>query len=83
MELGLFGITANVVEPGHIDSPTRGLAARLEVDYEQIRQARIAVDVVERVGVPDDVAALVSSVASEEAGHFTGQVLTVAGRSRA
>jgi 3-oxoacyl-[acyl-carrier protein] reductase len=84
MELGRYGITANVVEPGHIDSPmTRALAARLDVDYEEIRQARVAVNSVKRVGVPDDVAALVSFVASAEAGYVTGQVLTVAGRSYA
>lgn len=82
MELGRFGITSNVVEPGHIDSPmTRALAARLEVDYEEIRAARIAVNFVDRVGVPADVAATVAFVASEEAGYLTGQVLTVAGRS--
>jgi 3-oxoacyl-[acyl-carrier protein] reductase len=82
MELGRFGITANVVEPGHIDSPmTRRLAERLEVDYEDIRAARIAVNFVKRVGVPADVAAAVSFVASEDAGYLTGQVLTVAGRS--
>jgi 3-oxoacyl-[acyl-carrier protein] reductase len=82
MELGRFDITANVVEPGHIDSPmTRAMAERLDVDYEEIRKARIAVNFVNRVGVPDDVAALVSFVASEEAGYLTGQVLTVAGRS--
>jgi 3-oxoacyl-[acyl-carrier protein] reductase len=82
IELGRFGITANVVEPGHIDSPmTRAMAARLGVDYEEIRRARVATNFVKRVGVPDDVAALVSFVASEEAGYLTGQVLTVAGRS--
>lgn len=82
MELGRFDVTANVVEPGHIDSPmTRALAERLDVDYEEIRQARIAVNFVKRVGVPEDVAASVSFVASEEAGYLTGQVLTVAGRS--
>jgi 3-oxoacyl-[acyl-carrier protein] reductase len=82
MELGRFGITANVVEPGHIDSPmTRELALRLGVDYEDIRAARIGVNFVKRVGVPEDVAAAVSFVASEEAGYLTGQVLTVAGRS--
>lgn len=82
MELGPFDITANVVEPGHIDSPmTRAMAERLDVDYEEIRKARIAANFVNRVGVPDDVAALVSFVASEEAGYLTGQVLTLAGRS--
>lgn len=82
MELGRFGITANVVEPGHIDSPmTRALAERLGVDYEEIRAARIAVNFVKRVGVPDDVAATVSFVASEQAGYLTGQVLQVSGRS--
>lgn len=82
LELGTFGITANVVAPGHIESPmTHALAERLGVDYEEIRADRIRVNAVKRVGRPEDVASAVAYVASEEAGYVTGQVLTVAGRS--
>jgi 3-oxoacyl-[acyl-carrier protein] reductase len=82
LELGTFGITANVVVPGHIESPmTHALADRLGVDYEEIRADRIRVNAVKRVGTPEDVASAVAYVASEEAGYVTGQVLTVAGRS--
>lgn len=82
LELGAFGITANVVAPGHIESPmTHALADRLGVDYEEIRADRIRANAVKRVGRAEDVASAVAYVASEEAGYVTGQVLTVAGRS--
>lgn len=82
LELGAFGITANVVAPGHIESPmTHALADRLGVDYEEIRADRIRINAVKRVGRPEDVASAVAFIASEEAGYVTGQVLTVAGRS--
>jgi 3-oxoacyl-[acyl-carrier protein] reductase len=81
IELGPFGVTVNVVSPGHVDSElTHSLADRLGVDYEEIRKDRIAVNAIKRVGVPEDVAGAVSFLASDEAGYITGQVLSVSGR---
>jgi 3-oxoacyl-[acyl-carrier protein] reductase len=81
MELGRFGITVNVVEPGHVETDmTHDLADRLGVDYEDVRSDRIAVNSIKRVGDPDDVARAVEYLCSDGAGYVTGQILTVAGR---
>ncbi|MDF2444327.1 MAG: 3-oxoacyl-[acyl-carrier protein] reductase [Subtercola sp.] len=81
VELGRFGITVNVVQPGHIDSElTRGTAMRLGIDYAEIAADRIAANAIKRVGQPEDVAHAVSFFASEGAGYVTGQVLSVSGK---
>ena len=81
IELGRFGITVNVVSPGHIDSElTRGTASRLDIPYEQMAQSRIDSNSIKRVGSPDDVANAVSFFAGERAGYVTGQILNVSGR---
>ena len=81
VELGRFGITVNVVQPGHIDSElTRGTAARLGVDYAEIAAERIAANAIKRVGTPDDVANAVAFFAGDDAGYVTGQVLNVSGK---
>ncbi|MBM7860199.1 SDR family NAD(P)-dependent oxidoreductase [Lentzea nigeriaca] len=74
-ELGARGITANVVSPGLIvdteffgDSMTE---QRLNMLIGQTKNGR--------AGTPQDVAALVAFLASEHAGHITGQVLAVNG----
>ncbi|MEJ1922203.1 SDR family oxidoreductase [Microbacterium sp. KHB019] len=81
VELGRFGITVNLVSPGHIDSElTRGTAERLGVDYAEIAAERIASNAIKRVGRPADVANAVSFFAGEEASYVTGQILNVSGK---
>jgi 3-oxoacyl-[acyl-carrier protein] reductase len=81
LELGPFGITVNLVSPGHIDSElTRASAERLNVPYEEVAANRISLNSIKRVGVPDDIASAVAFLASEESGYITGQVLSVSGR---
>ncbi|WP_105034184.1 SDR family oxidoreductase [Cryobacterium aureum] len=81
LELGRFGITVNVVQPGHIDSElTRGTAERLGMDYADMAADRIVSNAIKRVGLPDDVANAVSFFAGERAGYVTGQVLSVSGK---
>jgi len=84
IELGKFGVTANAVAPGVIESEmTRKTAERLGETWEQF-EARRAKDIpVGRVGQPADIAHAVSFFASEGAGFITGQVLYVAGGPRA
>jgi 3-oxoacyl-[acyl-carrier protein] reductase len=73
VDLAPFGIRANVVGPGAIQTEMndqRGL--------EAARQ-RAATVPLGRVGFPGDVAGTVAYLASEEAGYITGQVLYVDG----
>ena len=72
-ELGSRGITVNVVAPGYIATDmTKGLP-------EERKQKILAAIPLERIGTPDDVAAAVKFLASEEAGYITGHVLAVNG----
>jgi 3-oxoacyl-[acyl-carrier protein] reductase len=67
LELGPFGINVNLLSPGHVDTPmTRALASRLGVDYEQLREDRIAANLIPRVGELDDIANGAAFLVSDE-----------------
>ncbi len=67
------GITVNVVAPGLIDTDmTRALAE--DVQREWLSKVPLG-----RFGTPDDVAAAVCFLATDEASYVTGQVLAVNG----
>ena len=79
-ELGRFGVTANVVGPGFVETEmTRATAERMGVDFEDFKKGVSSQTPVPRVGVPDDIAHAVSFFASEGASYTTGQVLYVSG----
>jgi 3-oxoacyl-[acyl-carrier protein] reductase len=83
VELGQYGITANAVAPGFIETDmTRETAARLGVDFDDFVAERVKTIPVGRAGWPEDVAAAILYLASEEAGFVSGQVLYVAGGPR-
>jgi 3-oxoacyl-[acyl-carrier protein] reductase len=72
-EVASRGITVNVVAPGLIDTDmTRALTGSAHEDWA----ARIPL---KRLGTPDDIAAAVCFLASDEASYITGQVLAVNG----
>lgn len=84
LELGKFGVTANVVGPGFIETPmTAATAERIGVPFDQFIEAVAKDTPVGRVGQPDDIAHAVSFFASEGAGYVSGQVLYVAGGPKA
>jgi len=84
IELGRYGVTANAVAPGFIQTDmTRATAERMGITFEQMIEASVAQIPVGRGGVPDDVAAAVSFFCREDAGFVSGQVLYVAGGPRA
>src|SRR5690349_3804260 len=80
IELGRFGVTANAVAPGFIqtDMPA-ATAERIGVPFEDFIKHSAAQIPVQRVGQPEDIAATISFLCSEEAGFVSGQVIYVAG----
>ncbi|WP_262281903.1 3-oxoacyl-ACP reductase FabG [Micromonospora sp. MA102] len=84
LELGKFGVTANAIAPGFIETEmTAATAARLGVPFEEFKQAAAAQIPVARTGTPEDIAHAVSFFVSEAAGFVSGQVLYVAGGPKA
>jgi beta-ketoacyl ACP reductase len=72
-ELGSRSITANVVAPGFIDTAmTRAL------DAKQQETALTAIPL-GRIGLPEEVAGVISFLASEDAGYISGAVIPVDG----
>ena len=72
-EVASRGITVNVVAPGLIDTDmTRAITGSAHEEWA----ARIPL---KRLGTPEDVAAAVCFLASDEASYITGQVLAVNG----
>ena len=72
-EIASRNVTVNVVAPGYIET---AMTAALP---DAARQALFAQIPLARIGAPDDVAAAVAYLASEEAGYVTGHVLNVSG----
>ncbi|MTE17189.1 3-oxoacyl-ACP reductase FabG [Nocardia aurantiaca] len=80
IELGKFGVTANAVAPGFIETEmTQATAERMGVSFDDFRQALISTIPVARSGKPEDIAHTVSFLVSEGAGFVSGQVIYVAG----
>jgi 3-oxoacyl-[acyl-carrier protein] reductase len=84
IELGKFGVTANAIAPGFIETDmTAATAARVGMDFEEFKAAAASQIPVARTGRPEDIAHTVSFFASEGAGFVSGQVIYVAGGPRA
>jgi 3-oxoacyl-[acyl-carrier protein] reductase len=80
IELGRFGVTANAVAPGFIQTDmTAATAERIGVPFEDFITHSASQIPVQRVGQPEDIAATISFLCSEEAGFVSGQVIYVAG----
>ena len=72
-EIGSRGITVNAVAPGYIETDmTRVLP-------EEVKAKILAQVPLGRIGQPEDIAAAVKFLASEEAAYITGHVLAVNG----
>lgn len=83
LELGPFGITVNAVAPGYIATDmTAATARRVGMEPEEHKAAAAQQIPVRRVGVPEDIAAVVAFFASAEAGYVSGQTLHVNGGQR-
>ena len=72
-EFGRRGITVNAVAPGFIQtSMTENLP-------EKTRDALVSKIPLRRIGKPEEVASLITFLASDEAGYITGEVIRIDG----
>jgi 3-oxoacyl-[acyl-carrier protein] reductase len=69
LEVASRGVTVNAVAPGIIESP---MAAEISTKVESLVPMK-------RAGKPEEVAALVGFLASDEAGYISGQVISIDG----
>ncbi len=76
-EVARRGVTANVVCPGPTDTPL--LSAMAGDEGERLVAALERAVPMRRLGRPEEVAAAVAFLASEEASYITGQTLSVSG----
>ncbi|RNL59465.1 SDR family NAD(P)-dependent oxidoreductase [Zhongshania marina] len=76
-ENGRLGITANVIAPGPVDTPL--LRTAVEEGGEKLLKAMEASTLLGRLGTPEEVAATVAFLASDEAGFITGETIGVSG----
>jgi 2-hydroxycyclohexanecarboxyl-CoA dehydrogenase len=78
-ENGRFGITANAIAPGPIDTPLLHSAEELGEVGERIIANMTAGTQLRRLGSPSEVAAAVAFLAAEESSYVTGETLGVSG----
>jgi 2-hydroxycyclohexanecarboxyl-CoA dehydrogenase len=74
-----FGINANAIAPGPINTPLLNAARTLGDVGERIIETMRQATQMRRLGEPDEVAAAVAFLASDDASFITGETLGVSG----
>ncbi len=83
IELGPFNINVNAVAPGYIATAmTAATAERVGATPEEHRRMAAERTPLGRVGQPDEVAAVIAFLASDDASYVSGQTLYVNGGAR-
>jgi 2-hydroxycyclohexanecarboxyl-CoA dehydrogenase len=78
-EFALQGVTANAVCPGPTDTDLLAEMTATQPDAERLVQALTRAVPMRRLGAPQDAAAAIAFLASEQSGYITGQTLSVSG----
>ena len=84
IELGSYGITANNILPGYINTDRlknllEDSAKKKNITYGQMVNETEKKTALGRIGLPSDIASAVAFIASEEGGYITGANLSVDG----
>ncbi len=74
-----YGITANSIAPGPIETPLLMGAAQFGEIGEKLIETMKGATQMRRLGQPDEVAAAVAFLAAEESSYVTGETLGVSG----
>jgi 2-hydroxycyclohexanecarboxyl-CoA dehydrogenase len=78
-ENGRYGITANAIAPGPIETPLLMGAKEFGEIGEKVIETMRAATQLGRLGQPDEVAAAVAFLASDDASYVSGETLGVSG----
>ena len=80
LELARYNINVNAVAPGFVDTAmTRATAARMNLDPQEFVDGAAAGTPIGRVAQPEDIAAVIAFLASDDARHIVGQTIYVHG----
>jgi 2-hydroxycyclohexanecarboxyl-CoA dehydrogenase len=79
-ESSRFGVRVNAVAPGPIDTPLLNAAPKEYGEIgERLKQGMIDATSMRRIGQPEEVAAAIAFLASDDASFVTGQTINVSG----
>jgi 2-hydroxycyclohexanecarboxyl-CoA dehydrogenase len=79
-ESARFGVRVNAVAPGPIETPLLNAAEEVLGEIgARLKQGMIDATVMRRSGTPEEVAATIAFLASDDASYLTGQTLNVSG----
>ena len=80
LESARYGVTCNAVAPGPIDTPLLMAAPEQLGDLgKRLVEGMIGATAMRRLGRPDEVAATIAFLASDDASYITGQTVNVSG----
>ncbi len=83
IELGPFGINVNAVAPGYVATAmTDATAQRVGMTPDDLQKASADATPLRRVAQPEEIAAVVAFLASDDASYVSGQTLYVNGGAR-
>jgi len=74
-----YGVTANAIAPGPIETPLLMQAKEFGEIGEKVIQTMKETTQMKRLGAPDEVAAAIAFLASDDASYVTGEALGVSG----
>jgi len=79
-ESARYGVRANAIAPGPIETPLLNSAPeQLGELGDRLKQGMVNATVMRRIGQPEEVAAAIAFLASDDASFVTGQTLNVSG----